>query len=186
VAWQLPCSWEVTKKRIMVVDDDAITLETLSRVLGAEGLEVIRCDNGLTAVGEALRVSPDLVILDLMMPSPDPERCPVFDGSSALGWIKRSAKLRDLPVIILSAKPASENKGKLLQAGAAAYLQKPCDRKVLLSAIEIALAEPVKTTVAEPAEETEATSPAVKEQEWWASETQTHVLTRAELRQVGR
>jgi CheY-like chemotaxis protein len=172
----------------MIVDDDSITRTTLSRLLRGEGYEAQSCDNGLAAVREAMKTSPDLIILDLMMPSPDPARCPVFDGYSALSWLKRSDKLRRIPVIILSAKPVEETKAKTLEAGAVAYFQKPCERERLLAAIQIALDEPVPPEAGPDAEgsHSEGTEASSASEGWLESGSQTHMMTRRELRQIER
>jgi len=91
------------------------------------------------AVHRALKSKPDLMILDLAMPSPDPRACPVFDGMTVLGWFSGVSTLWDTPVIMLSAKPASEHKHHTLAAGALAYIQKPFDRGKLVAAVGIAL-----------------------------------------------
>lgn len=129
----------VNRKTILVVDDDAVTREVVTRLMQSEGFNVIACSNGPKAVHESLTAKPDLLILDLMMPSPDPAICEVFDGYSVLSWLKTVPSLQGIPVVVLSAKPAAENKQITLEAGAAAYIQKPFERVKLVSAVRIAL-----------------------------------------------
>jgi len=125
--------------RVLVIEDDQIMLEVVSRIMRSEGFEVIACNNGPKGVHEALASKPDLILLDLMMPSPDPAICPVFDGHTVLSWMQNMAELKDTPVIVITAKPASEHKRNTIMQGACAYLQKPIDRKRLISAVRIAL-----------------------------------------------
>lgn len=126
----------MTKKKIIIVDDDAIIREVVSRVMRSEGYEVVACENGPKAVHEAFRFKPDMLILDLMMASPDPRVCPIFDGYSVLDWLKTVPELEGIPVIVLSALPAAERKEGILRAGAVAYIQKPFDRADLVQKVK--------------------------------------------------
>jgi len=126
-------------KRILVVEDDPVMLQVISRIVSSEGFDVVPCNNGPKAVHEALTSKPALILLDLMMPSPDQGLCPVFDGHTVLSWRASVADLRDTPVIVITAKPAAQYKLRALNEGACAYLQKPLDRKRLLNAVRIAL-----------------------------------------------
>jgi len=175
----------MSKKTIMLVDDDPVILAVMSKFMTLNNYQVVGCENGLMAVGEAMRGKPDLMVLDLMMPSPEPERCEVFDGFSVLRWLQRSNGLRDMPVIVLSAKPVSETKQKSLDAGAVAYFQKPCERQMLLTAISIALESPTDTTTGSRAE-TPAFSNGSLTDERSRDVDQTPFESRAELRRINR
>jgi DNA-binding response OmpR family regulator len=129
----------MNEKKILIVEDDAISLQYLTRFLTEHGYAVIRSSDGPTAVSLAATQQPDLILLDLGLPSPNPTNCPSFDGFKVLDWLPRILKDKRIPVIVLTAQEPSVAKELALKAGATAYLQKPADSKKLLDAIRIAL-----------------------------------------------
>jgi CheY-like chemotaxis protein len=131
----------MSEKKILVVEDDAISQQYLTRFLTEAGYAVIRCGDGPSAVSLAATQKPDLILLDLGLPSPNPNTCPRFDGFKVLDWLPRILKDKRIPVIVLTAQEAAEVKELALKAGATAYLQKPADSRKLLDAIRIALDE---------------------------------------------
>jgi DNA-binding response OmpR family regulator len=128
-------------KRILIVEDEPLSLQYVSQFLQTQGYAVIPCQDGPTAVSLAATQKPDLILLDLGLPSPDPKACPSFDGFKVLDWLPRLLKDRKVPVVVLSALAPEEAKDAALQAGAVAYLQKPAEGTKLLDAIRIALDE---------------------------------------------
>jgi CheY-like chemotaxis protein len=131
----------MSEKKILIVEDDAISLQYLTRFLTETGYAVIRCGDGPTAVSLAATQKPDLILLDLGLPSPNPKTCPSFDGFKVLDWLPRILKDKRIPVIVLTAQEPAQAKELALKAGATAFLQKPADSNKLLSAIKIALNE---------------------------------------------
>lgn len=114
-------------KTIAVIDDDIYIGNMLEEVLKKEGYAVVRAYSGTEAVYMLAESSPDLVLLDLMLPG--------LPGEEVL------AKIKDVPVIILSAKVDTGGKVKLLKEGAADYVTKPFDTGELLARIEARLRE---------------------------------------------
>ena len=106
------------KKKIFIIDDDPDILELLNYNLTKAGYETIQAASGLGALwefqGEGL---PDLILLDLMMPSPD--------GYEICRFLKNSSGLQQIPVVIISAKGAKDNIDRVFSLGAEAYLPKP-------------------------------------------------------------
>lgn len=131
----------VASKTVMLVDDDAVSLEAAGRLLTSCGYFVTKHTDGITAIQQAKAAPPDLVLLDLGLPSPKPEICPVFDGFTVMNWLKLDPVTAAIPVIILSAKDVALAKARSLAAGALAYFRKPAEASSLLSAIRIALDE---------------------------------------------
>jgi DNA-binding response OmpR family regulator len=129
----------MSEKKILIVEDDEISQKYLTRFLTDAGYAVIRCSDGPTAVSLAATQNPDLILLDLGLPSPNPKTCPSFDGFKVLDWLPRILKEKKIPVIVLSAQEPVQAKELSLKAGATAFLQKPADPTKLLSAIRIAL-----------------------------------------------
>ena len=118
------------EKKILVVDDDMRNVFALSKVLKEKGMEVIKADNGVTAL-EALdkEQEMDLVLMDIMMPE--------MDGYEAMQKIRRQGKFRELPIIALTAKAMRDDKQKCLDAGASDYISKPVDVPRLLSLMQV-------------------------------------------------
>ena len=112
-------------KTILIVDDDENINNMLFEVLETEGFCVIRAFSGSEALLVLEQKKPDLVLLDLMLPG--------VCGEDVL------KKIRDIPVIVVSAKIAIENKVNLLLGGAADYVTKPFDIRELVARIKLQL-----------------------------------------------
>ncbi len=104
-------------KKVLVIDDDPDILELLEYNLKKEGFSVVTAPSGLSAMwGLEEDSRPDVILLDLMMPT--------LDGYEMCKYLKSSDEFRSVPVIIISAKGASEDIRKGLALGADAYLPK--------------------------------------------------------------
>ncbi|MFZ2971228.1 MAG: SpoIIE family protein phosphatase [Ferribacterium limneticum] len=112
-----------TKMKVLAVDDNRTNLHILQVFLKKLGHEVILAENGEEAVRRFTAESPDLVLLDIMMP--------VMDGFEAARRIKAMPRDRWTPVIFLSALNRDENLVEGLDAGADDYLTKPINFVVL-------------------------------------------------------
>lgn len=112
-------------KTIAIIDDDLYIGNMLEEVLTKEGYGVLRAYSGTEALYLLSEKKPDLVLLDLMLPG--------LSGEEVLPEIK------DIPVIVLSAKVDVQNKVNLLLGGAADYLTKPFDVQELLARIIVQL-----------------------------------------------
>ncbi len=112
-------------KTIAIIDDDEYIGDMLEELLRKENYEVLRAYSGTEALLLLSQHRPDLVLLDLMLPG--------LSGEEVL------TKIKDIPVIVISAKPDVEDKVKLLLGGAADYLTKPFDTKELLARIIVQL-----------------------------------------------
>lgn len=112
-------------KSIAIIDDDMHISNMLTEVLEKEGYGVIRAYSGTEALYMLSENTPDLILLDLMLPG--------LSGEEVLPIIK------DIPVIVISAKIDVDSKVNLLLSGAADYLTKPFDTKELLARITVQL-----------------------------------------------
>ncbi len=112
-------------KTIAIIDDDVYIGDMLSEVLTKEGYGVLRAYSGTEALLLLTQNKPDLVLLDLMLPG--------LSGEEVLPRIK------NIPVIILSAKTDVNNKVNLLLEGASDYLTKPFEISELLARIVVQL-----------------------------------------------
>lgn len=115
----------VKQFRILVVDDEERIINFLRSKLKASGYDVLAACNGLEALEQIHAQSPDLVVLDLLMPR--------MDGFETLKEIR---SFSSVPVIILSAKGADVDKIKGLVIGADDYLQKPFNPDELVARVK--------------------------------------------------
>ena len=109
--------------RVLVVDDNASTLDLLSRRLRRDGHEVTSCDNGEGALELLEAGGYDLVLLDLLMPG--------LSGIEVLRRLKARPETAALPVIIVSALGEIESAVHCIEAGADDYLTKPINAVLL-------------------------------------------------------
>ncbi len=128
-------------KHILIVDDDTYINDMVEKALVSEGYEVSKAYSGTEALLLLKTSTPDLVLLDLMLPG--------LTGEEVLPLI------RDIPVIVVSAKIDVKNKVDLLLGGAADYITKPFEVEELLARIQVQLrmsesrrAQEVKTLTA--------------------------------------
>ena len=112
-------------KTIAVIEDDISIGNLLEELLTKEGYRILRAYSGTEALMLLETHTPDLVLLDLMLPG--------LSGEDVL------PKIRNIPVIILSAKADAEHKAELLIDGAADYITKPFNTKELLARITVQL-----------------------------------------------
>lgn len=114
--------------RILVVDDDIALSEMIGIVLGAEGFDVSDCADGAAAVETFRQVSPDLVLLDLMLPG--------LDGIEICRLIRKES---DVPIVMLTARSDTTDVVAGLEAGADDYVPKPFKPKELVARVRARL-----------------------------------------------
>lgn len=119
---------EIKKRRILVVDDELDVLSMVKMRLEASGYEVITCSDGNTGYAKAKSDSPDLIILDLMLPG--------MDGYQVCRLLKFDQKFKSIPIIMLTAKSQQEDKEWGEKVGANCYMTKPFEAKELLGKIK--------------------------------------------------
>jgi two-component system, OmpR family, alkaline phosphatase synthesis response regulator PhoP len=116
----------IEKKRILVIEDESHIAEGLKLNLALQGYDVMIAPDGVSGLNQWKKWRPDLIILDIMLPG--------IDGFSVL----QSIRLEDeqVPILILSAKSASDDKVKGLSYGVDDYLVKPFDLEELLLRVD--------------------------------------------------
>jgi CheY-like chemotaxis protein len=123
-------------KKVLIIEDDQITRNCLTRILEEQGYSIVTTTNGPDGITAALRERPNLVVLDLGLPSPKP--CSVeFSGFSVIQWLKRSAATRNIPVIVATAWPVDESREKCVALGAEGFLHKPIKPGDLRTTVKI-------------------------------------------------
>ncbi|MBI5958964.1 MAG: response regulator [Chloroflexi bacterium] len=120
---------QITK--IVVVDDDHELLKLIGMLLGRIGAQPHLFLNGREAVTFLKNETPDLIILDLMLPD--------IDGLELLRQIRAQSRFDNIPVLILSAKADPATIGKGLGMGADAYVTKPYIANTLIDRVRLLL-----------------------------------------------
>lgn len=118
-------------KKILLVDDDPEILTFLTYNFEKENFRVHKAVNGQEALDKAIHVMPDIILMDLMMP--------VMDGVEACFHLKNHPQMKEIPVIMISARSEDYSIIAGLDGGADDYIVKPVKFKVLLKKIEVLL-----------------------------------------------
>lgn len=119
--------------KILIVDDDPDLRQALRLRLRANDYETVNAGDGYSAIAQAHKQSPDLIILDLGLPA--------GDGFVVLDRLQKDDKLSRIPVIVLTARDAESAERLALHSGAAAFFQKPADNAELLDVIRATLSQ---------------------------------------------
>jgi len=115
-------------KTALIVDDDMRNIFALSTVLEEHDMVVVSADNGRDAIRILKEHNEiDIVLMDIMMPE--------MDGMETMREIRKIGKLKDLPIIAVTAKAMKGDREKCIEAGAWDYLAKPVETQQMLSAL---------------------------------------------------
>ncbi len=117
--------------KILLVEDNEMNRDMLSRRLIRKGFEVVMAFDGEQAVEMAVSQNPDLILMDMSLPG--------LDGWEATRQIKAAAATRTIPVIALTAHAMSDDRERALDAGCDDYDTKPIDFPRLLEKMSAAL-----------------------------------------------
>jgi two-component system, OmpR family, alkaline phosphatase synthesis response regulator PhoP len=120
-----------TRERILVVDDEEDLLELVNYNLSKEGYRVSCVATGEEALAEARKSLPELIVLDLLLPT--------VDGLEVCRLLKGDSKTQHIPIIMLTAKSEEADIVSGLELGADDYLTKPFSPRVLLARIKALL-----------------------------------------------
>ena len=115
-------------RKILLIEDNEMNRDMLSRRLERKGFEVVIAEDGKAGVELASSSTPDLILMDLSLP--------VMDGWEATRCIKANPATQKIPVIALTAHAMAGDEQKALEAGCDDYDIKPIDFKRLLGKIE--------------------------------------------------
>ena len=107
----------MTKRRVLVVDDEPSILKIIATQLRVAGYEVAVAMDGAAALARVMESPPDLMILDVMLPK--------MNGYEVCTAIKQNAQLRRIPVIMFTALRGEQDYWKAMSCGADAHLTKP-------------------------------------------------------------
>ena len=115
-------------RKILIADDDPLLLQLIEHKLSAQGHKVLTASDGRLAWDISTRETPDLIVLDSMMP--------VRDGLDVLRSLKGDSRLKQTPVMMLTARRQETDIVSALKLGAADYMTKPFMPDELVARVE--------------------------------------------------
>ncbi|SDS17632.1 cAMP-binding domain of CRP or a regulatory subunit of cAMP-dependent protein kinases [Formosa sp. Hel1_31_208] len=141
-------------RKVLLIEDDQVLRENTAEILELASYKVVTASNGKIGVDKAIKVIPDIIICDIMMP--------VLDGYSVLEQLAANKMTKHIPFIFLSAKTERQDVRKGMNLGADDYITKPFFEDELISAIESRLA---KVSILKEQRESTITQPIKQEDE---------------------
>jgi CheY-like chemotaxis protein len=115
-------------KKVLIVDDDMRNIFALSTVLEEHEMVIVSADNGHDAITILQNYSDvDIVLMDIMMPE--------MDGMETMREIRKVPRLKNLPIVAVTAKAMKGDREKCIEAGAWDYLSKPVDTEQMLAVL---------------------------------------------------
>ena len=122
-------------QKILIVDDDPAVIEYLKTLLGLQGYEIILAADGVQAMEKAMKVKPDLIILDIMMPG--------GSGVTVYNRLKQSTLTQKIPIMFLTAMPQDQAREKMPPPqDQVLILSKPVDQDGFLTTVKAQLKPP--------------------------------------------
>jgi len=125
---RVPAGYDGERRRVLVVDDVAGNRGMLCAMLGALGFDVDEAADGQQALDRVHARTPHLVLMDAAMP--------VMDGLEATRRLRAQQRLRELPIVIVSAAVSQTDQERCHEAGASGFIAKPIDRDRLLDVLQ--------------------------------------------------
>lgn len=116
------------QRTVLIIEDEKLIIVSTQMVLEAAGFRVESATNGEDGIAKARTQTPDLVLLDIMMPG--------IDGWETLTRLKRDAATANIPVVIFTAREHSRGHQKSAEMGAADYFRKPFEPDELIELVE--------------------------------------------------
>lgn len=133
-------TFKSSKHSVLIIDDEPDLCELIEFHLQKDGFRTATLSNPLEAIGTARDFCPDLIILDVMMPE--------LDGLRLCSMIKVDSKLKDVPILFLTAKCEPDERIKGFERGADDYLTKPFDNRELIARTRAILSRTLKRKAA--------------------------------------
>jgi DNA-binding response OmpR family regulator len=121
------------KPRVLIVDDEPDVLELVDFDLSGQGFEVVRAANGVEALHKARCESPNVIVLDMMLPD--------LDGLSVCEILRAQPSTRDVPVVVLSALDRNFSRSRGARVRVSHWLRKGSDFGSLGGCVRAALEE---------------------------------------------
>ena len=115
--------WEPRKLRVLVIEDDSDTAESMARLIGLWGHDVRRATSARAGLNEAFTYRPDFVLLDIGMP--------IMDGCSLARQMRLDPRLRGCCIVAITGYGGAEQRRRAYDAGINLFLVKPVDPLML-------------------------------------------------------
>ena len=119
--------------KILIVEDDEKSLYLVRFLLEKAGFTVVEAGDGEEALEKAAEETPNLILMDMQLPK--------LDGYEATRRIKADARLRQIPVIALTAYAMKGDREKTLAAGCLSYIEKPIDPATFVEEVKRVIGE---------------------------------------------
>ncbi len=111
------------RKRVLCIEDNPVNMLLVSRIVEAEGHELIKAEDGPTAISILEQTAPDIILLDINLPG--------IDGLELARRFKSEERLAPIPLIATTAQVLVGDRERCLEAGCDDYLPKPLDIRKL-------------------------------------------------------
>ena len=118
----------MSKKKILITEDEIMLLEVLKERFEHEGYEIITAEIGSAGLVKAISENPDLFIIDLMMPE--------MDGFELIKLLRSNSDSKEKPIIVVSALGREKDIKRAMELGANRYFTKPTEPKELSKTIK--------------------------------------------------
>lgn len=116
---------------VLIIDDNVNNVRLLQDILEDEGYEVFTLSSGIPVLETVRNVKPDLILLDIMMPE--------MDGFEVCKVLRADLELKEIPIIMVTAKVEGKDIKYALEIGAVDYIKKPIDEYEVIARVESAL-----------------------------------------------
>jgi len=124
---------QLSDVKVMVIDDSNTIRRSAEIFLKTSGCQVILAEDGFDALAKISNEHPDVIFVDIMMPR--------LDGYQTCSLIKRNARYKNTPVIMLSSKDGLFDRARGRMVGSDQYLTKPFTQETLLEAVQVYAAQ---------------------------------------------
>jgi DNA-binding response OmpR family regulator len=118
----------MSAKKVLIVEDEVDLVETIRFLLEREGYRVLISGDGEDGLHQARRESPDLIILDIMLPK--------LDGYKVCGQLKSDKRYKQIPILMLTARAQQKDRVLGMEAGADEYIIKPFDLAAFIEKVK--------------------------------------------------
>jgi two-component system cell cycle response regulator DivK len=116
------------KRKVLIVEDNALNMRLFSDLLEATGHETLQCVDGAKAIELALEQRPDLIVMDIQLPE--------VSGLDITRWLKDDERTKNIPVLAVTAFAMRTDEILVREAGCEGYLSKPIQVRSFLSKVD--------------------------------------------------
>ena len=120
--------YKVNRRRILIVEDDRLSLIVLRQLLTAQGYEILQSSEGRDGINRARSEQPDLIVMDIRLPD--------ISGLDATLLLKKDDQTKNIPIIAVTAFVTPADKANALSSGCDAYIAKPVNMSNFLGTVE--------------------------------------------------